>query len=104
MEYLELEDRLKLIKKKLREANTNQIIGPSNQMITVHEIKLPINTLIFNPDNTRIRSDVLSFMGFSEENATALDMFYDNKENIDNQEFLYEKCLNQFLIYKRFHR
>lgn len=94
MEYLELEDRLKLIKKKLREANTNQIIGPSNQMITVHEIKLPINTLIFNPDNTRIRSDVLSFMGFSEENATALDMFYDNKENIDNQEFLYEKCLN----------
>lgn len=94
MEYLELEDRTKLIEKKLTTANTNQIIGPSNEMITVNEVKLPINTLIFNPDNTRIRSDVLSFMGFADENAPALDKFWDNKENKEHQTFLYEKCLN----------
>lgn len=97
MEFKELEERIDLIKEKLNSdtVSSSSIIGSNDTKIDVSLIKLPIKTLIFNPENTRIRTDILSELGFEKNSDEAMDEFYQNKENKKLQKMLFEWCLRE---------
>ncbi len=72
------------------------------------EIEIESKYLIFNPDNTRIRTSVLNHLGnvnLSSDENDPLDAFYQTKENSSTQDFLFnllfDRAKSGMSIYKQ---
>lgn len=62
------------------------------------EVEIESKYLIFNPDNTRIRTAVLNYLGSVNLNSDVndpLDAFYQTKENNSTQDFLFDLLFNR---------
>lgn len=70
----------------------------SNEFDLAKEIEIESKYLIFNPDNTRIRTSVLNHLGkvtLNKENVDPLDEFYQKKEDASTQNFLLNLLLDR---------
>ena len=83
----------------------------TNEFDLAKEIEIESKYLIFNPDNTRIRTSVLNHLGnviLKKEEIDPLDEFYQKKEDISTQNFLLnlllERAKSGASIYKQLER
>ena len=70
----------------------------TNEFDLAKEIEIESKYLIFNPDNTRIRTSVLNHLGnviLKKEEIDPLDEFYQKKEDISTQNFLLNLLLER---------
>ena len=97
LEFKDLDFRKKLIEDQIANQpdKTDVIYDINNNEVVVQTISIPIHTLIFNPDNTRVKTDVLGHLGFEADSKQAFDQWYENKEVQDNQDLLFTWCLRE---------
>jgi hypothetical protein len=95
--FKNLDFRKKLIEEQIAKhpEKTDVIYDINNTEVTVQTISIPIDTLIFNPDNTRVKTDVLGHLGFKDDSKEAFDQWYENKEVQENQNLLFTWCLRE---------
>ena len=89
-------DRKQLIREKLQDSvRTSRQIVPGGQVEELALIVLPIQYLIYNADNVRIRDKVLTNYQIENTDATKFDQeFYSKRENFDTQQFIHESLVD----------
>lgn len=85
-------DRKQLIREKLDDTvRTHRQIIPGGQVAELKLITVPLNYLIYNADNVRIRDKVLTNYQIENTDVTKFDdNFYSKRENFETQKFIHE--------------
>ena len=89
-------DRKTVIKELWDNSDTYEMqLLEDNKKEELKVIYIDIDYLVYNADNTRVRTDVLQDYGIRNTDSKKFDeLFYNKRNDVDIQDYLHNKCFN----------